>query len=188
DSIDVDGDGLIDGCDPLVDSDGDSIADNLDQCEGFDDSIDVDGDGLIDGCDDLIDNDGDGVSNSEDAFPNDANETLDSDGDGVGDNQQLAAELQAEEDAKQQMMIISGVVLVIIVVAVGTFFVLKKKDGSDEMPKQSPIMNFNNPHMQQTVVTAPTVVNQWTDQAGYTWRTMSDGSTLWWNGREWQKT
>ena len=56
------------------------------------------------------------------------------------------------------------------------------------MPKQSPIMNFNNPHMQQTVVTAPTVVNQWTDQAGHTWRTMSDGSTLWWNGRDWQKS
>ena len=56
------------------------------------------------------------------------------------------------------------------------------------MTKQSPIMNFNNPHMQQTVVTAPTVVNQWTDQAGYTWRTMSDGSTLWWNGTDWQKT
>ncbi len=86
------------------------------------------------------------------------------------------------------MMIIGGVVLVIIVAAVGTFFVLKKKDGSEEMPKQSPIMNFNNPNIPQTVVTAPTVVNQWTDQAGYTWRTMSDGSTLWWNGTDWQKT
>ena len=33
-----------------------------------------------------LDSDGDGVPDSEDAFPNDPNETTDSDGDGVGDN------------------------------------------------------------------------------------------------------
>jgi len=33
----------------------------------------------------------------------------------------------------------------------------------------------------------PTVVNQWTDESGHTWRSMSDGSTLWWSGVEWQK-
>ena len=145
-------------------------------------------DNIVDGCDDLIDNDGDGVSNEEDAFPDDSSETLDTDGDGVGDNQQLAAKLQAEEDAKQQMRLISGVVVVIILVGIGTFFVLKKKDGIEEIPKQSPVMNFNNHHMQQSVISAPTVVNQWTDQAGHTWRSMSDGSTLWWNGRDWQKS
>ena len=29
------------------------------------------------------------------------------------------------------------------------------------------------------------VVQQWTDEKGYTWRKMSDGSTQWWNGSEW---
>ena len=29
------------------------------------------------------------------------------------------------------------------------------------------------------------VVQQWTDEKGYTWRKMSDGSTEWWNGSEW---
>ena len=42
--------------------------------------------------------------------------------------------------------------------------------------------------MQQPYVPELTVVNQWTDQAGHTWRSMSDGSTLWWNGTDWQKT
>ena len=32
-----------------------------------------------------------------------------------------------------------------------------------------------------------TVENQWTDEQGHTWRLMSDGSNLWWNGSDWQK-
>ena len=31
----------------------------------------------------------------------------------------------------------------------------------------------------------PNVVRQWTDESGYTWRNMSDGSTQWWNGTTW---
>lgn len=30
------------------------------------------------------------------------------------------------------------------------------------------------------------VVQQWTDERGYTWRNMSDGSTQWWDGLEWK--
>ena len=30
------------------------------------------------------------------------------------------------------------------------------------------------------------VVQQWTDERGYTWRNMSDGSTQWWDGSEWK--
>ena len=30
------------------------------------------------------------------------------------------------------------------------------------------------------------VVQQWTDEKGYTWRNMSDGSTQWWDGLEWK--
>ena len=32
----------------------------------------------------------------------------------------------------------------------------------------------------------PTIVNQWTDETGHTWRIMSDGSYRWWNGTDWQ--
>ena len=39
----------------------------------------------------------------------------------------------------------------------------------------------------QPVVAEPVVLNQWTDESGYTWRKMDDGSTLWWTGSEWQK-
>ena len=39
----------------------------------------------------------------------------------------------------------------------------------------------------QPVVAEPTVLRQWTDESGYTWRAMDDDSTYWWSGTEWQK-
>ena len=39
----------------------------------------------------------------------------------------------------------------------------------------------------QPVAVEPHVLNQWTDESGHTWRKMSDDSTLWWNGTDWQK-
>ena len=39
----------------------------------------------------------------------------------------------------------------------------------------------------QAVVQLPEVLQQWTDENGYTWRRMSDGGTMWWNGTEWEK-
>ena len=40
---------------------------------------------------------------------------------------------------------------------------------------------------QQTASSDVGVVQQWTDMNGYTWRTMEDGSTLWWTGSTWEK-
>jgi uncharacterized surface protein with fasciclin (FAS1) repeats len=40
---------------------------------------------------------------------------------------------------------------------------------------------------QQTASPDVGVVQQWTDMNGYTWRTMEDGSTLWWTGSTWEK-
>ncbi|MDG1557296.1 MAG: hypothetical protein P8Q98_05805, partial [Candidatus Poseidoniaceae archaeon] len=39
----------------------------------------------------------------------------------------------------------------------------------------------------QPVAQEPTVLQQWTDENGYTWRSMSDGTTHWWTGTEWQR-
>jgi hypothetical protein len=69
-----------------LDTDGDGVADPLDNCrvDANADQADLDGDGLGDACD--ADTDGDGVPNGQDGFPRDPAESLDSDGDGVGDN------------------------------------------------------------------------------------------------------
>ena len=39
----------------------------------------------------------------------------------------------------------------------------------------------------QPVVAEPVALQQWTDANGHTWRKMDDGSTMWWNGTDWQK-
>jgi cyclophilin family peptidyl-prolyl cis-trans isomerase len=69
-----------------ADTDSDGVSDSKDNCplDSNADQLDLDGDGVGDVCDDDLD--GDGTNNSEDAFPNDANETNDDDGDGVGNN------------------------------------------------------------------------------------------------------
>lgn len=69
-----------------VDSDGDGVTDDLDNCidEPNADQADADGDGLGDLCDEDADNDG--VPNAVDNCPLIANpDQLDSDGDGLGD-------------------------------------------------------------------------------------------------------
>ncbi|MDA8622889.1 fasciclin domain-containing protein [Candidatus Poseidoniales archaeon] len=39
----------------------------------------------------------------------------------------------------------------------------------------------------QPVVSEPVALQQWTDASGHTFRRMDDGSTMWWNGTDWQK-
>ena len=43
-----------------------------------------------------------------------------------------------------------------------------------------------HPVAAQPVVAEPAVVRQWTDEGGYTWRSMDDGNTYWWTGTEWK--
>ena len=104
-TITMDSDKNLVGNFKLMDSDGDGVTDDIDQCnstpsgqsvdeDGCSDSQkDSDGDGVTDDLDafpddpsETMDSDGDGVGDNSDAFPNDASETVDSDGDGVGDN------------------------------------------------------------------------------------------------------
>ncbi|MBT3442000.1 MAG: hypothetical protein HN439_07805, partial [Euryarchaeota archaeon] len=139
-----------------------------------------------------------------DAFPDDATETLDTDGDGVGNNAQLAAEnLAAEEEAAQkQMFTIIAVVAVLIIGVVGAVLFMRSRgnDLTEEgvkdftslsvQPQVTPIeQTLQQPVAQQPVAIAePVVLRQWTDEAGYTWRKMDDGSNYWWTGSEWKRS
>ena len=100
DGLDNDCDGVTDNAcsgGPL-DTDGDGIPNDIDNCPDDQNvaQTDSDGDGVGDACDafpddanETSDADGDGVGDNSDAFPDDANETSDADGDGVGDNADL---------------------------------------------------------------------------------------------------
>ncbi|RZD39143.1 MAG: hypothetical protein CXT71_05265 [Methanobacteriota archaeon] len=97
DDIDIDNDGIPDGCDPFLDRDNDGVSDEDDQCNGYDDSIDVDADGKPDDCDVLIDSDGDMVADFDDVcdgfddavdidfddIPDGCDDIVDKDGDGI---------------------------------------------------------------------------------------------------------
>ena len=78
-----------------IDSDGDGVADSVDNCPTISNpsQTDSDGDGIGDDCDDTptgptpIDSDGDGVADSVDNCPTISNPSqTDSDGDGIGDD------------------------------------------------------------------------------------------------------
>jgi hypothetical protein len=135
------------------------------------------------------------VGDNADAFPNDANETLDSDGNGVGDVAQAAAEAaaakQKEEDEQRRNMIIIAVVAVIIA-ALGVTMLLRKR-GASSQPEvkeygygNSSVQPTNNSVVQATPSQLQ-ILNQWTDESGYTWRKMSDGSHHYWDGNDWVK-
>ena len=49
-----------------------------------------------------------------------------------------------------------------------------------------PAQAVTQTQVSQAAVQLPEVLQQWTDDSGYTWRRMSDGSTMWWNGTDWQ--
>ncbi len=87
---DLDGDGIADVVDTDIDGDGYRNDDethelvNTDPYDAASVPSDLDNDFIPDALDE--DRDGDGVNNTEDAFPDDPNETSDLDGDGIGDN------------------------------------------------------------------------------------------------------
>ena len=207
---DDDADGLYDldessmGTDRLnPDSDDDGVLDGedvfpLDATE----SSDSDNDGVGDNSDafpnnplETVDSDGDGVGDRADAFPDDASETMDSDGDGVGDNEQKA---QEEKDAARMQLIIVIGVLVVLAGVGGVLFMRRRASGQDPQKETTPLPEIANADLAQPLyptqdtqpaqqlAAAPTVENQWTDENGHTWRRMSDGSTLWWKGNDWQ--
>ena len=160
--------------------------------------MDNDGDGWSNSVDAFINNseewndtDGDGVGDNEDAFPTDDTETKDSDGNGVGDNEQLESEQRT-----RTITTISIIALLIIGGSlVGVFYFKKRNIPLDEHQKESPkmpeseqieisdVQNFETKSQQPAV---NSVESQWTDETGYTWRKMSDGSTHWWDGTHWK--
>ncbi|MCH1421890.1 MAG: hypothetical protein L7U62_00160 [Candidatus Poseidoniaceae archaeon] len=217
-TIDSDMDGVGDNGDAFpndatesADSDDDGVGDNADAFPNdAAETMDSDMDGVGDNSDafpndaaETVDTDMDGVGDNADAFPEDASETLDSDGDGVGDNAQLAAEtLAAEEEAAQkQMLTMVGIGLVVVIGIAGAVLFMRNRgeDANDEltkdyMPQTEQALNLPIQQTQQQVVSQPvvaaepTVVRQWTDEAGYTWRAMDDGSNYWWTGTEWKRS
>ena len=208
-TIDADGDGFGDspqGNNPdlfpndatqWMDSDNDGYGDNLNGTNG---------DVFPQDSAEWADSDGDGVGDNADAFPEDATETLDSDGDGMGDTEQLVLEAKqaedAEEAAAQQRLMVGGGFSLLLIAAGGALFLRRRSTEANEITKDFSMPEFTDqpavvpettvnsmePQSQSPAMpVGATVVNQWTDENGYTWRAMSDGTNQWWTGTDWQQ-
>ena len=200
---DTDSDGVGDNADAFPtnpaetkDTDADGVGDNTDAFPtDATETLDSDSDGVGNNADvfphnpnETADSDYDGVGDNADAFPDDSTETLDSDGDGRGDNEQAASEA-----AMQKNITIAVLVLVLSGITIGVVLFMRGKNEpslvseiSKERDLQSTVVATVPEAATPIQTTAPTVTNQWTDEAGNTWRSMSDGTTLWWNGSDWQ--
>ena len=86
----------------------------------------------------------------------------------------------------------SWIFIVIIIVVIGSImiFVIQKrrpKTTVDQITKEpiniEPITPM--PIIPDLNINQVTILHQWTDANGYTWRQMSDRSVLWWNGQNW---
>ena len=210
-TMDTDEDSVGDNADAFpndssetMDSDNDTVGDNADAFPNDStETVDTDSDGTGDNSDvfpndatETMDSDADGVGNNADVFPNDATETLDTDGDGVGDNAQAAAEAKAAKLASEQreMYMMIGIAAVFIILSLAAVMIFMKKKGTDEpvlttkeydTPQPLPQTQQFSPQPTEMVVASE--VQRWTDAEGHTWRTMSDNSTQWWNGSDWQQ-
>jgi beta-lactamase class A len=93
---------------PLVDSDADGVADNVDafpndpneSADSDMDGVGDNGDAFPDDPNETADTDMDAVGNNSDAFPDDPNESLDTDMDGTGNNADLDDDNDNVEDAQ----------------------------------------------------------------------------------------
>ena len=86
------------------------------------------------------------------------------------------------------------VIIALFVISLTSIIIIRRKISSEnkniENLKDKTIVEINPPIMpalQVGVVNDEqlTVLHQWTDNNGYTWKQMSDRSMFWWNGQEW---
>ena len=88
-----------------------------------------------------------------------------------------ASEEDEDEFLDFSSILISLSVAILAVIGIASFLIMKK--GSTQATDEG--------IPTQVATTEPTILNEWTDEKGHTWRKMSDGSGRWWNGTDWQE-
>ena len=61
------------------------------------------------------------------------------------------------------------------------------KISSERTKELESIFDSEESEQESNNFTEATVVKQWTDENGHTWRIMDDDTHRWWNGSDWQK-
>jgi len=213
-TLDSDNDNVGDNADafPLdptetLDSDNDNVGDNADAFPNdANETLDSDNDNVGDNADafpndanETLDTDGDGVGDN---------------GQLVAENLAAKQAVDDEKAAQKTMMTMLVIVVLLIGGAAGAVLFMRKRGSDDaianEFIQQADLQLVALQPVQQTypqpvalqpvqqtdpqpiaqqpmAVAEPSILQQWTDEAGYTWCSMDDGSNYWWTGTEWQK-
>ena len=117
--------------------------------------------------------------------------------------QHHAGKAEDAEEAAAQQRLMGGSGFSLLLIAAGVVLFLRRRSTeADEITKDFSLPDFADQHavVPETTVNPmepqspspatlveATVVNQWTDENGYTWRAMSDGTNQWWTGTDWQQ-
>lgn len=135
-----------------------------------------------------LDSDKDGIADSSDDCPNTIeNAIVDSKGCIISTNDEQNDSSDTETAATNTddyNTIIIPIIAVICIVGIAFVIVKKKNRNSTSSEKQSAEITLP-PIMPAPINLEPVVLQQWTDEKGYSWRQMSDQTILWWNGSEW---
>ncbi len=166
------------------DSDDDDLIDDSNNTSN-NNSTDIGQDNLTNSSsNDLVNNTDEQINNStNNTQQNNTDLTQNQDGDSDSNDSTKSQ----DEDTKSWIYII----LALIVISLTSIFFIRKKI-SRENPnlEDKTIVEINTPvisNIQPEINSDEglTVLHQWTDNNGYTWKQMSDRSMLWWNGTEW---
>jgi len=180
-----------------LDGDEDRVMDDADLCE----TTPATERNLVDavGCGPSErDSDDDGTVDSEDAFPNDADESFDSDGDGVGDNadaypEDAQASVAGELDSNMLVQVGIGLFVLALLAGIGTFVMRGREEGGsedNENPYADDIafdsMAYAGTKERNEETASLVEPQQWTDAEGNHWTQQPDGTILRWNGFDWE--
>ena len=177
----------------LVESSHNSSSNNSSSNETNNDSVSV-------STNNLTNNTNDSINNTSNQSGNDSNNSTDSNNLTNDDNQEnndssiQNDDSEVDEPTKSQssnnkswLFIGLGLILIALV---SIFIIRRNIDSKTEKIEDKTIVEINPNIPLSTPIEVEnggdlTVLHQWTDNNGYTWKQMSDRSMFWWNGQEW---
>ena len=132
------------------------------------------------------------VNNSQNITDNITNNTLQVNDNGTENKKaDLNDSVESKSSNFESWFLVS--MLLIIISFISVIIIRRKispKELDVEVNQAKEIVEITSPNNSIMPIEVPgtedlTVINQWTDNNGYTWKQMSDRSMLWWNGQEW---
>ena len=193
DEVDGDNSGS-DGTEENDENNSQNDTETIDNSTGDDNipdiELDTDGDGVLDNADNCPDTtigsvvDDSGCEVVEQDSADEPDETTDNIIEPESNNQQESDSVASNRGESNVMQYVT-IGLILIVVTIAVLFVRSKRSSKQNLPTSKTIQPVMPLPVMPLPVIEPVVLQQWTDSNGYSWRQMSDQTIMWWNGTDW---